>query len=279
MTLVQFSPVSLSILSGAVDSMIEKIFLSNPADSAATLLSQPITSYGDLNTVLSSLYNNVFMPVALCLVVIYFLVGMIDKSMTFDDMSIPQVWRQCVLLIGCLLLLTHGYDIMTTLLDIGSGLFSNMQGFINVDAEGLSLTVEEVREGLGIEDSLGGDLGGLISLLIPWLLSSLFPIIIKAICYMRLLEIAVRICMMPLSLSDFFQNGLHGAGWRNLKAFLAVALQTVSIYLILYVSQAILGTVGTNVDDSFIIVYLAIWAATIGLLFRSQSLCKEIIGA
>lgn len=279
MTLVQFSPVSLSILSGAVDSMIEKIFLSNPADSAATLLSQPITSYGDLNTVLSSLYNNVFMPVALCLVVIYFLVGMIDKSMTFDDMSIPQVWRQCVLLIGCLLLLTHGYDIMTTLLDIGSGLFSNMQGFINVDAEGLNLTVEEVREGLGIEDSLGGDLGGLISLLIPWLLSSLFPIIIKAICYMRLLEIAVRICMMPLSLSDFFQNGLHGAGWRNLKAFLAVALQTVSIYLILYVSQAILGTVGTNVDDSFIIVYLAIWAATIGLLFRSQSLCKEIIGA
>ena len=279
MTLVQFTPVSLSILSGAVDSMIEKIFLSNPADSAATLLSQPITSYGDLNTVLSSLYNNVFMPVALCLVVIYFLVGMIDKSMTFDDMSIPQVWRQCVLLIGCLLLLTHGYDIMTTLLDIGSGLFSNMQGFINVDAEGLNLTVEEVREGLGIEDSLGGDLGGLISLLIPWLLSSLFPIIIKAICYMRLLEIAVRICMMPLSLSDFFQNGLHGAGWRNLKAFLAVALQTVSIYLILYVSQAILGTVGTNVDDSFIIVYLAIWAATIGLLFRSQSLCKEIIGA
>lgn len=279
MTLVQFSPVSLSILSGAVDSMIEKIFLSNPADSAATLLSQPITSYGDLNTVLSSLYNNVFMPVALCLVVIYFLVGMIDKSMTFDDMSIPQVWRQCVLLIGCLLLLTHGYDIMTTLLDIGSGLFSNMQGFINVDAEGLNLTVEEVREGLGIEDSLGGDLGGLISLLIPWLLSSLFPIIIKAICYMRLLEIAVRICMMPLSLSDFFQNGLHGAGWRNLKAFLAVALQTVSIYLILYVSQAILGTVGTNVDDSFIIVYLAVWAATIGLLFRSQSLCKEIIGA
>ena len=58
-----------------------------------------------------------------------------------------------------------------------------------------------------------------------------------------------------------------------------MSLQTVAIYLILYVNQAIMGSVGSAVNDAFIVVYLAIWAATIGLLFRSQSLCKELVGA
>ena len=280
MTLAPISGAPMSILSGLVDNMITAIFVNNPADSAVDILSTPITSYGNLGALLSNIYTTVFLPLALMLVVIYFFVGMMDKAMQMDQMTIGQIWRQCVMIIACALLLTHGYDILEALLNFGSAVFEDLRTTIaGFSDSGLSYTVEEIRDGLGIENSLGGDLGGIITLFIPWLLSALFPIIIKAICYMRLIELAVRICMMPVSLADFFHQGLHGSGWRNLKAFLAVSLQTVAIYLILYVNQAIMGSVGSAVNDAFIVVYLAIWAATIGLLFRSQSLCKELVGA
>lgn len=280
---MNFAPIlgaPMSVLSGLVDGMITKIFINNPADSAVNILSKPITDYGNLGTLLNNIYTNVFLPLALMLVIIYFFVGLMSKTIQFDQLSIGQIWQQFILIIVCALLLTHGFEILEALLDFGSAVFSDLRTTITgYDDSGLTYTVDAIRDGLGIGNSLKGDLGGFATLVIPWLLSSLFPIIIKAICYMRLIELAVRICMMPISLADFFHQGLHGAGWRNLKAFLAVSLQTVAIYLILYVNQAIMGEVGSSVSDSFIIVYLAVWAATIGLLFRSQSLCKEMVGA
>ena len=97
---------------------------------------------------------------------------------------------------------------------------------------------------------------------------------------MRIIEIAVRACLMPIALADFFQSGLHGSGWRSLKAFFAVCLQAVTIYLTMYLNLVILNDVLPSLSGiGFVGAYLAIWAATIGLLFKSQGLIKEIVGA
>lgn len=264
------------MLSDAVNGMIEQIFLNNAADGALDLLNLNI--FTEFGTALHAVYN-IFLPMALMLVIIYFLVNMIDKGAMLDQMTLEQIWRQCILLIGCALLLTHGYEIVQRLMSFGLSILSDIQGATSIGSIPLGLSVSDIRTGLGIEDNMGGNIMGIIKLFLPFMFTGVFPIIVKAICYMRILEISVRACMIPLSLADFFQNGLHGAGWHSLKAFLAVSLQTGAIYLTLYLNSVILSTVGVSADDSFVTVFLAIWVATIGVLFRSQGLCKEIVGA
>lgn len=279
MTLVPIQPVSMSILSGAVDSMLESLFLNDPVSSVTDVLTLNIFSDPSISAMLRAGFN-ALIPIACMLLIVYFCVSMIDKGMTLDNMSASQMWRQVVLLIGSAILLNHSFDLLQYIYNFGLGIFDYVHTALGTAAGGsLPTTADELRDLLGMGNGLGDDLAAIINLFLPWLLAKLFPIIIKAICYMRLLELSLRLCMMPLSLADFFQNGLHGAGMRNLKGFLAVALQTAAIYLILVLNQVLVVGASSSVDDAFIIVYLAIWVATLGLLFRSQSLCKEIIGA
>lgn len=277
------APVPMALFGGTVDSMIDQIFFGDPAAGSTRFLSMDIFS-GDLGNTVNTIYH-VILPFALMVLVVYFFVNIIDKTMAFGEDNVAQWVRNGLILVACMVLMNNGYEIVKALFMIGQEMYKAISGpFVSGSTPGISSTIDELHVSICGGNGFGDNLKGIILLFIPYLLTYLFPIIIQAICCMRVLEIATRAIMMPLALSDFFQHGLQGSGWRNLKAFFAAAAQTGVIYLIVSLNPIVMHAVmdsgsGASLGAmSFLVAYLAIWGATIGLLFKSQGLIKDIVG-
>lgn len=117
-------------------------------------------------------------------------------------------------------------------------------------------------------------------LLLPYAIASLLSGITTFIIYSRMIEMLVRIAGAPIALSDFMHEGFHSSGWRYLKSFLAVCLQGFVILLIAQIySSIMLKTVTYAGFMETCVSYFVISFAAVSLMFKSQTLCKELVGA
>lgn len=233
---------------------------------------------------LNGLYTDVFLPVAMYIMVIYFLVNLIDKSVMLEHMDTTQLVKQLFILGGCYMLLSHGFEIMRWLLQGGNAMLESV--FSHYSGSGPTLTTPDAADflrdlGLGPGFLDLGYLLGIIFTCIPWLFAIFMPVVFKFVCYSRLIEIGVRMAMMPVSLIDFFNNGVNGSGWRNLKAFLAVAMQTATMFVVVLVFSFILNAVANSGLGGFDLLMglVAVELSCMGLAIKSQGLTKELLGA
>jgi len=121
--------------------------------------------------------------------------------------------------------------------------------------------------------------GRALTLLLAWLFTFVVKIVIYLVVFMRILEIFLRTMFAPIALSDMFYNGLNSTGFRFLKNYLAVSLQVVVIYGCIVLYNVLMADVASDVARSiFLVKYLGLTAATVGILFKSQSLIKEFVG-
>lgn len=241
--------------------------------------------YAGALTIVNAIYRAV-MPAGVMLMFVYFLIGLVDK-LTSENFNLDQLWRQLALLFAAKYLMEHSMEILRLLSGIGQALTGIVGATGNpaagVDAFDPEALLETFRESLGLEGfmKIFQDFFLLLYLLIPWVASWIMRICIKIICYSRVVEVYLLACFAPIPLSDFFQNGFQGAGWKYLKGFLARALQGA---LILAIGVIFTVLFRNMVPESGLelIPYLAIVltfdAAAVMLMFRSLSLAKEIVG-
>lgn len=232
-----------------------------------------------------TLYNAV-MPLGVYLLFIYFLASVVERC-TADQFSWEQFFKLLIMLVMSKYIMENGFDILTKLFGAGQAIMSYVSragtisgGTIAIDAEAI---VNSMRESTGFTGFLKaiGDVIIWVELLIPSLISWVIKISVHVICYSRMIEIYLRLMYAPVALSDFFANGLNGTGWRYLKGFLAVSLHGAMILGIGIIYSALFSTLayteGTDVM-TFCIPVIAIGASCVMLMFRSQSLAKEIVG-
>lgn len=249
-----------------------------------TLTKDPFTAYGSSISGLISTVYNIVMSVAMMIMFIYFLIGLVDK-MSSENFTWEQLWKHLAMLLGAKVIIEHGLDIMMLMSKVGVELV----GMIN---SGADPSFSASMNTSAIIDNFVGGLDGiykvlawillLLYLIIPWIFSWVMGICVKIVCYTRLAEIYARACFAPIAFADFFKNGFQGNGWRFLKSFFAVCLQGAMIFTIAVLFSTLLRSFldGTNSSDLFAFtgIYLAVGASSIMLMFRSSSLCKEIMG-
>lgn len=241
----------------------------------------PFTKYSRAAAIVTSLYDAVI-TIAMMLVFIYFITAIVDK-MTSENFQWEQFWRQLAMFLAAKVFIEHGLDIMKLMSAMGS----EMVGMVNG-----STTFSSALDAEAIMNDFLNGLSGVLKiigpallfgyLLIPFLLSWVMGIMVKVICYSRLIEILIRAAFAPIALSDFFKNGFQGGGWRWLKSFLAVCMQGAVIFGIAVLFSALLGDFigAANGKDFFAFtgIYFAVGCSAIMLMFRSLSLCKELVG-
>jgi len=240
--------------------------------------------------------ETILVPVALMLICIYFLLQVIDK-MSGENFTWEQLARAMVMLLVGKFLIENGYTILTLLYDIGLELIESLVNIYGTDG-GTSISADKAVELYETmkKDAIWGtgwllDIWYIILMIIPWLLAWAMRLVVKIICYTRMIEILVRAAFSPVAFSDFFQNGLAGSGWRWLKNFFAVCLQGIIIMAITLLYSAILTGVmndslytADGVFDyavglfEYIGIYVSLLASAVMLMFRSLSLSKEILG-
>lgn len=228
-------------------------------------------------------YNNVMVPIALGLMIIWFLVALMEKSSS-EQVTIEQFLLLFVKLIAAKFIIDNGFQIFAQLWGLGISIIDEVGGAF-ADEDVLTFNYKDLWFNLtgvpwGDKLPLMTSLGLLCQLLIPWLASKIMIACVYFICYSRLLEMLVRMLATPIAVSDFITEGLHGSGWRYIKNFLAICLQGMIIIAIgqLYplVMAGVLSTSGSF--WTVVLKYLAFSFAAIALMFKSLSLSKELVG-
>ena len=254
------------------------------------------SKYTEATSLVKTIYTNVMVPFAMALLVIYFVCSMIEKS-TNEQFTYEQMFLLCAKMVVTVFLIDQGYEIMLKLQEVGLAFLSSFKN--EATALGLSLSgggeeyIENNSQLTMLYRKYTGEsypddpdfwgvlthlFPGIITLFIIWMLSFVVKICVYVVTFMRILEIFVRTMFAPVALSDMFYNGLNSTGFRFLKSYLAVSLQVVMIYGCIILYTVMLGDLAAFSGDAFLVKYLGLMAATVGLLFKSQSLIKEIVG-
>lgn len=230
-----------------------------------------------------TVYTNVMVPIALGLMIIWFLVALMEKS-TSEQITFEQVFLIFVKLIAAKFIIDNGFQIFTQLWGLGISLIDEV-GEAFAAKDGLNFDYKDLWKNLtgvtwGDKLPIMTSLGLLCQLLLPWLASKAMIACVYFICYSRLIEMLVRMLAAPIAVSDFITEGLHGSGWRYIKNFLAICLQGMIIVAIgnLYplIMSGVLSTSGSF--WTVILKFLAFSFAAISLMFKSLSLSKELVG-
>lgn len=268
-----------SVFGGGMFSAIKDILLANPSD--------PEGGYYAAWKIVQDIYDSVVVPVGLGIMIIWFLVGFMQKA-TSEQMNFDQIFLLCVKLVVSFYLIKNGFNLFCDIWGLGNALLRDLTGTpgtgaateqIKIDAWN-ALTGQEITKWADAEDP--GWLDSLLcmaKLLFPWIVAAILKGCATFIAYSRMLEMLLRMTLAPIALSDFMLEGLHSGGWRYLKTFLAICLQGFVIMLIAQLFTAL--TIPSSGKDFMDIVvgYLVISVSAIALMFKSLSVCKEIVGA
>ena len=132
--------------------------------------------------------------------------------------------------------------------------------------------------------------------LLFWAVTWISSLVVLVVAFSRVLELAIRAVFAPIAIVDIFENGTSGAGFRYVKKYMAVTIQGAVIMMILAMVGSLSGYDVTNPNQFYLntvllpdasnLGYIFISGlkliiyriAAIGLVFKSQPLCNDIMG-
>lgn len=253
------------------------------------------SKYSNATDLIKNIYQNVMVPIALSLLVIYFVCTLIEKS-TNEQFTYEQMFLLFAKMIVAVFLIDKGYDLMMKFQEVGLGFLNSFHTVASdkglTSGSGAIANDDNLKAlykaYLGVDypnepgwiDGIKNLISGRgITLLLAWVFSFVVKIAVYLIVFMRILEVFLRTMFAPVALSDVFYNGLNSTGFRFLKNYLAVSMQIVVIYGCVILYNVLMADIATGVGRSaFLVKYLGLTAATVGVLFKSQSLIKEFVG-
>lgn len=113
----------------------------------------------------------------------------------------------------------------------------------------------------------------------------LAPFIISVICYgaiiltalSRILQIAIRLPLMPIAMSDMYNGGTHSRGMSSFKGFIALAVQGMIILIIVAMGNALCTTMYTGNMFMASFYMSIVKLAQVSLLGKSLEISKELL--
>lgn len=275
-----------------VVSMFNEIFGGGLFDSVKKILTEnPTTTYPDAMKIIEKVYDTYMVPIGIGITIILFAVKFIEKSSS-ENFNFDQLFLLGTKLIAAVYLINNGLEIITMLWGWGIGLINQIAsgsggsiktGRLIDEATLKSIYNNLTGETYPNEPGVLKSIGVICQLLVPWLAALVMKGVASFLCYSRLIEMMLRAMAAPIAFGDFFSEGLHGAGWRFLKNFMAIALQGALIYLICVLFSSIISSMFDPASgDSFMTVvvkYFVFCFSAVALMFKSLSLSKELLGS
>lgn len=268
-----------------IESMLEFAFGSDLFDGMVSILTKSPSAFPNAWAFVTAAYNNVMLPIGYGIMVIYFLIALLDKASS-EQFSLEQALKLFIKLLVVKIVLDNGLDIMNEIMRLGNLLVS---GFVSGDSISASTNAYTTMLNLAKQEtnnfnSVLASIVFMFKLIIPYIGSFLIQIVMKFVCYSRIIEIMIRTIIAPVAIGDMFSEGMHGSGFRFLKSYLAVCLQGMIIFCIAFLFSLISADVltGAGIQNmnflEYSTMYLTMGFACVALITKSLSLAKELVG-
>lgn len=268
-------------------------FILDQAYNIAEIAKVSFDSNGTWGSGLSSIWsgvtrisNNVIEPIGVLLVVVIFLLGLVEKVST-EQFTLESLLKDIIKFCMGLYLVTNAVEIVVGCINIGNGLVTAVEngGFLTRPA--LSTYRDEILTGNMIKE-LGNFfvsiLLGVVFILFM-VVEMIILVVMKCVCTIRVLEIAIRTAMAPIALADTFAGNLLNSHAINfIRSFGALCVQGVFITIISYVLPMFWGGIfsaSSNLWDVLggLMSMFVISVSCLLLMFKSGSIAKDMLGA
>lgn len=226
-------------------------------------------------------YYDIILSIGISLNFAYFLVFLM-REMTEGHFNPDALIKSLIMLVAGIYLISNSFQLLLNFVDIGTSLGKSL---LTAEAENPAayLTVKdtwitEVAANKNVFTRVGallavlGSVGAAFVRRLPMLY-------IQVICYMRIIELFVRIVFSPLALGDIYSGGQNPTAIRYLRSFLACVLSGAVIvganliyHLILSAGLPELGGV------SGFIAHCVILFALMGFCGKANTFAKELCG-
>lgn len=251
--------------------------------------------------------------IGMALLLFYYVLGIADK-LTKDRLTGYELLRSGIELIVAMMFVVEGFNMFQGLMDFSQGIYSEVSKTVSTtewktgDRQYELFFKSSNYGGKDVKDwtdDLSWDVGkdgsttsknsskvhgwdGLAGMLIPVIEVCLMALVSQIGCLIgvaqlvsRVIQMAVYVIMAPLATADMFNGGImNSAGFRYLKKFLAICLQGVIIYVIIYATRvlqtSLLSANTTLTSNPFFVLVPGLIMVT--LVLKSQQFANDIMG-
>ena len=183
---------------------------------------------GGVYQMIRGLSENVIVPIAgiiITFVLCYELISMITEKNNLHDMDTWMFFKWFFKAAVAIYLVTHTFDIVMAVFDIGQNVVSGAAGVIHGNTSiDIDATIAQMRTGM---ENMG--VGELLGLSIETLLISLclkiMAILITVILYGRMIEIYCTVSIAPIPIATMSNREWGSIGTNYLKGLFALAFQ------------------------------------------------------
>ena len=235
--------------------------------------------YGMIRT----LSDNVILPIAgvvLAFVMTLELIQLITEKNNMHDVDTWMFFKWFFKAAVAIYLVTHTFDIVMAVFDIGQNVVSGAAGVIHGNTSiDIDATIAQMRTGM---ENMG--VGELLGLSIETLLISLclkiMAILITVILYGRMIEIYCTVSIAPIPIATMSNREWGSIGTNYLKGLFALAFQGFLIMVCVGIYAVLIN--GMIIADNIHSALFSVAAYTVILcfsLFKTGSLAKSIFHA
>lgn len=243
---------------------------------AVDLVTKPIDSLSGIWTIISSVHVAI-LPIGYSLLTLFFLLGLINRSMSFRIIRIEDIVRLLIRLIIAKAVMERSFDLLNMIYNM------SMEAIFSVDISVESIRIvdtaalaEQISEMNLIERILFQSQFTPISIV-----SFVLNIMVFVICYGRILELCAYTAFSPIPVAALSSEDYAGSTKRFFQHYVAVCLQGLIIVLVgmLFggLAKTLLTNVGENADFG-IGTSIALSIMLILVLSKSEAWAGKITG-
>ncbi len=184
-------------------------------------------SFAPIFNAAETLYQSISVLGAL-MVFIYFLLEIAEVQMN-DGFTYETLTRHTIHTILALLMIRNGFEIAKACINFANVVMAavteNAKGNVNPAFTSSTCPYREAVGGMLYLNPIGMT----VYYAIPKLVMTICFLIIRVICWSRVLDIMIRIIMAPVGMSDMMHNGSNSNGLKYLKKLIASLIQGACI--------------------------------------------------
>lgn len=245
-----------------------------------------------LGTIISSIYK-VFKNLGYMLLIAYLLIGLME-DISFNQLYAEKMVKKIMFFCIGLAVIAKSMDLVYFIANIGSGLVNKISTVAIQNMPSYDTLCQEVYDKCTTADSATGiknklfavvadftnEIGYILQLFIPWLVSKIAYIIVQFTCWSRFLEVLIIAIISPVSFADISKgNGDHSNAMRAVKNVIALSLSGAMILLICIICNQIQGSLITTADfGTSIWNCVLISVVQMGLVHRANDIVKQGLG-
>lgn len=120
---------------------------------------------------------------------------------------------------------------------------SNVDDILNIAKDSLVTELGFVPGGISkLPQNIGAMISGVVTLILPYIISLICNVGIFFTIFSRILEIGVHLTLSPLAMTDIYKGGDHARGMRYLYEFFGLCFQSVAIMVVFLASNMVSAT-------------------------------------